>query len=408
MTPLHARTNSPKRLILGLCLSLMSSMQPVFTFSALLPQFQEAWGLTSTEAGWISGVYFAGYAVSVALLTSLTDRMDARRVCQFGALVGVVSACGFALWAEGFWSAMLFRSLGGISLAGTYMPGLKALTDRLEPGTTVTRATAFYTSSFGVGSALSFLAAGTVNAHVGWEAAFVVASTGGLVAFGIVTWLLLPLPPPAQQTDRNFLDPRPVLKNRDSVGYIICYLVHNYELFGFRSWMVAFLTFTALQNGGEAFSPTLLSALVVVLGMPASVTGNELSLRFGRQRVVIAIMLTSALISFGVALSALHSVLVAFLALAVYGVFVMGDSSSITAGALQSAPPELRGITLATYSSLGFIGSFMGPVGFGWVLDQFSGGKELLDWVMAFGSMGVILLFGPLSLLLIRRGSPTR
>lgn len=384
-------------LILGFSLGLVCAMLPVFTFPALLPGFKQEWGLNSTEAGWISGIYFAGYALSVVLLTSLTDLIDARRVCQFSALIGVLGALGFALGASGFWSAMFFRCIGGISMAGTYMPGLKALTDRLD-GPIITRATAFYTSSAPFGFAISFLIAGEVSASSGWQTAFGVASFGGIITFLIVTFLITPKTSPAKTSGRIFFDPRQVLRNRETLGYIICYFVHSYELFGFRAWMVAFLVFAAQQNGQNGINPTLLTALIVFLGLPASVCGNELSLRFGRKKSITAVMLVSSMIAFVVAFSALHSVVFTVLAFCVYGIFVMADSSSITAGALQSAPQELRGITLATFSSLGFIGSFMGPVGFGWILDQFSGGELLSDWVMAFASLGMVLLLGPFSL----------
>jgi len=45
---------------------------------ALLPQFIDAWSLTSAEGGWLAGMVFAGYMVGVLPLVSLTDRVPAR------------------------------------------------------------------------------------------------------------------------------------------------------------------------------------------------------------------------------------------------------------------------------------------------------------------------------------------
>src|SRR5437016_5328100 len=39
-----------------------------------------AWSLSNTEAGWISGIYYAAYTIVVPLLSSLTDRVDPKRV----------------------------------------------------------------------------------------------------------------------------------------------------------------------------------------------------------------------------------------------------------------------------------------------------------------------------------------
>ena len=49
-------------------------------------------------------------------------------------MAAVVAACGalFSFLAGGFWSALLCQALIGVRLAGTYIPGMKALTDRLE------------------------------------------------------------------------------------------------------------------------------------------------------------------------------------------------------------------------------------------------------------------------------------
>ncbi len=49
-------------LILCVCFAEIASIAASMYFSALLPGFQAEWGLTNTAAGWISGIYFGGYA----------------------------------------------------------------------------------------------------------------------------------------------------------------------------------------------------------------------------------------------------------------------------------------------------------------------------------------------------------
>lgn len=125
-------TSALIKLVAAVCLAEICTMVGVFTFPALLPGFMDAWALTNTQAGWISGVYFAAYALTAPVLVSLTDRVDARRVYMVGALANVVACAGFALLADGFWPALVFRALGGAALAGTYMPGLRVLVDRVS------------------------------------------------------------------------------------------------------------------------------------------------------------------------------------------------------------------------------------------------------------------------------------
>src|SRR5579883_640892 len=107
-------------------------MLGISSFAALLPEFTREWSLSATEAGWISGLYYAGYIVAVPVLTALTDRVDPRRIYLASTALGGLANLGFALHASGFWSAVFWQVLSGIGLAGTYMPGLKALTDRVS------------------------------------------------------------------------------------------------------------------------------------------------------------------------------------------------------------------------------------------------------------------------------------
>ncbi len=85
----------------AVCLAEVLTMLGTFAFPALLPVFFAEWGLTNTEAGWISGIYFAGYTVAVPVLVSLTDRVDARLVWLCGAGLTAAAAAGFAIFAEG-------------------------------------------------------------------------------------------------------------------------------------------------------------------------------------------------------------------------------------------------------------------------------------------------------------------
>jgi MFS family permease len=80
--------------------------------------------------------------------------------------VTALAFAGFAWIATGFWSGLAFLALMGAGWAGSYMPGLKALTDLAE-GQHQSRAVAAHAAAVGVSGALSFGVAGAVNAWVG-------------------------------------------------------------------------------------------------------------------------------------------------------------------------------------------------------------------------------------------------
>ncbi len=369
-------------------------------YTTLLPQLQRDWALSNSEAGAISGFLFAGYMVSVPVLTSLTDRMDSRRIYFAACLIGSIGAAFFAMFGQGFWSAAFAQFLIGAALGGTYMPGLKALTDHLE-GSAQSRATAFYTASFGVGSTISILVAGKIGATLDWHWAFWFGAVGPVLA-GLLVTFAMPMGRmrPAEHHTSALLDFRPVLKNRKTLPYVIGYAVHNYELFGQRSWMVAFLVFcAALQpaTAPMALSAATLAAMINVLGPVFSVTGNELALRFGRQRIIFLFMTLSGLIACLIGFTAAWPWYVVVLLMMVHYGAMLGDSGALTSGAVASTPPEMRGAMMAVYSFIGFSTAFLAPLVFGMTLDLAGGNQSITAWGLAFASIGIFGVLSPLA-----------
>jgi MFS family permease len=394
------------RLTFIMCVAETLSMTGFAAYTTLLPQLQREWGLSNSQAGSIGGIFYAGYMLAVPLLTSLTDRVDARRVYAAACLLSLTGAAGFAFFAQGLASALVFQFLIGIGLAGTYMPGLKTLTDQLE-GRAQSRSVAFYTAGFGVGSTVSIIACGKIGATYGWFWAFVFGTIGPLLAAAIV---LAVMPPgrtrPPKIAKSPLLDFRPVLRNRTTRAYTIGYCVHNYELFGQRSWMVAFLVFCATLQPADAamlISATTLAGLINMLGPVMSVSGNELALRFGRERIIFTFMTASGLLACVIGFTASAPWWIVFALMCLHYGLMLGDSGALTAGAVASAPSERRGSTMAVYSFVGFSSAFLAPLVFGVVLDLAGGNRNTLAWGLAFMSIGIFGALAPVARWVARR-----
>jgi len=399
---------SPVFLIAAMCVAEIVGMAAIGTFPALLPTFQSEWSLSNTAAGWIGGVYFAGYLIAVPILTSLTDRVDPKRIYLFAMALSALSAAGFGFFADGVMTASLWRALQGAGLGGTYMPGLRALTDAL-PEESQSRGVAFYTASFGIGFSLSIVIAGQIEPLLDWRWAYSLSALGPVAAF-VAAAAILPASPPSHEArpTTTLLDFRPALANRRALAYTLGYCVHNWELFGYRTWLVSFLVFSQSQQPAGAlgldWSATTLAALVVLVGLPSSVSGNEAARRFGRRQVLIAVMTVSAIagLAFGISGSVLPFVLVVILAF-LYGITVVADSATMTAGVVAAADPRFKGQTMAMYSMIGFVGTVMGPLAFGVVLDVGGGEDSGFAWAMAFASLSLVILIGPLLMLTMAR-----
>ena len=125
---------SDRAWLLAICLSELGTMLVFSSFSALLPILKVEWGLTNTEAGLILAFYQVGYVGVVAVLATLTDYMPPRRIYLASAAWTALTSAAFAWWAGGFVSALVLRTLVGLGLAGTYMPGMRMVAERFAHG----------------------------------------------------------------------------------------------------------------------------------------------------------------------------------------------------------------------------------------------------------------------------------
>jgi MFS family permease len=390
-------TQRPGRMVAALCLAEVLSMTGFSAYPALLPSLRQAWELSGVQAGVVSGAFFFGYMLAVPFLANLTDRIDARRVFAACCVLAGSGIVGFAVLAQGTASGALFQAATGAGLAGTYMPGLKALTDRVGPAQQ-SRTVAFYTASFGVGSSVSLALSGGLGSILPWRLAFALLASGPVLAAGIAWVALVPqasssrAAAPTTARHRTLLPSLDVLAHREVRRYVFGYAVHCWELFGLRSWIVAFVVFASSASGvpgtmRSAGAATGVAALVNLLGLPASVLGNEAAARVGRRRWIAVVMCASAAVGWMTALAAGGPAWLFLALLAGYVVCVMADSATLTAGMVAAAPPSQRGAAMAVHSFLGFGAGFLSPMCFGALLDAAGSGR--LAWTLAFGTLSL-------------------
>ena len=393
-----------RKLIVWMCVGQVGNLLPhVVVPAVMVSHLIPLWGLSNADAGLMASAYAAGYMLAVPVLSSLTDRMDARLILMWGSLFSAIATVAFGLFADGFASAALLWGLAGIGFAGAYMPGLKALTDRLAPGE-ASRSVTLYTSSFSIGVGLSFLVSQLVADSLGWRWSFVLTGLGPLPMV-LTAFRMAPVAsPPA---GGKLLDFRPILRNRSALGYILGYGAHCFELYGMRTWIVAFWTFVAARNSDSALlDPITVSVLVTVLAMPASIFGNELSIRFGRHRAISVIQIASASVALAIGALAGGAPAILLGLVLVYAITVPADSGSLTAGMAAAAEPGMRGATMALHSTVGFgLSAFAGWL-VGAALDASGGASSPEGWQAGFGVLAAGVMCGPLVLWWSRSRKP--
>ncbi|MFQ5885600.1 MAG: MFS transporter [Anaerolineae bacterium] len=402
------------RWLLTICVAEMGTMLVFLNYSAVLPLLQREWHLSSTGAGLVYSAYQIGYIALVAVLSALTDYVGPKRIYVGSALWAGLANLLFPFYASGLASAAILRTLTGFGLAGTYMPGLRLVSEKFATERRG-RAVGLYVAAFGLGGTLSLLLTGLIASLASWRSAFVVTSFGPL-AGGAIAFALL-----EGESEARGGTPRTkmagvkenIFGNQSALLMILGYAAHMWELYGMRGWLPAFLTSSLVRSGQGLVAATgfgaSLSAAVTVAGAVSTALAGYLSDRFGRVRTIVSLMLASSLctsllgwawplpLTLVVALSLVSS----FLATA--------DSSVLSTSVTELVPRESLGAAQALQSFLGFGTASISSLVFGYVLDSTNDPAALTtlgylpQWGWAFSVLGLGALVGPLTMFYLRR-----
>jgi MFS family permease len=401
---------SPKtRWLLTLCLAQCFIMLVFINYSAILPILKKEWGMNNTMAGSIFSVYQFGYILSGVLLSSLTDRLNTRNIFIVSAVWSGVANLLFALFAHDYVSGMVLRALTGIGMGGTYMPGLKLVAERFDPGERG-RAVGIYVGALVFGTSLSLAVTGGIASVAGWRTAFVACSVGvfvgillSLVAFRGYKPIL------HRKVEAGFR--REVLKNKPAFLMIFGYGSHMWEMYGMRSWLAPFFTAVLIAHGAAtgkatAWASAAAAAAIGVGAISTAVTGT-ISDRLGRTATVSLVMISSAVLSFAFGwLINLPPWVVMAVGL-VYGYVIVAESPVFSTALTELVAPAYLGTAMGLQSLVGYSLAMISPTVFGWTLDLFRGWQPAPgvsgEWGLGFATAGAGALAGPLFMHLLRR-----
>lgn len=377
-----------QRVLLVLSITLFLSVLVWFNYSAVLPLIVDEWGLSGIEAGIIFGALQAGYLVAILPAGWLADRYSPRWVIAVGATGTGLPSLGFAVFADGFLTGTFLRFLSGLFVAGVYVPGMRFLSDWF-PRAVRGRAIGLYAGSFELGSGLSFVFATLVADAVDWRIVIAVTSVGAVVVAPFVLGLTRDHPEASGGPDRE-LD-LSLLGNREYLYAVSIYSWHNWELFGVRNWILAFLVATPAfaATGSPVFAGLVVGGMIVMSAL-GNVSGGLLSDRFGRLRTIgVGLGLSTALSAvFGLLYSVPLWVLVPVTL--VYGFVTAMDSAPTSTLVTEVVDSDHVGTALSIQSFAGFATTVVSPVVFGLALDR-------AGYAAAFPTLAAGALLGLLS-----------
>lgn len=402
------------RWLAWLCASRMSFGFIFMAYSGSVPVLMRDWQMSAGEAGLIHTGWHAGYLVSLFAVGFLTDRFGAKRTFLATSWAACVSAMLFAIFADGFRSALVLYTLTGLCSGGSYTPGLALISQRFPPRRRG-GAMGWFLAASSLGYALSLFFGAALIALEGWRAFFIAAALGPVIGAVIAHRVL--------RDSRNIVAHRhagagvllslvEVIRNKPAMLAIWSYAFHSWELLGLWAWLPTYLAAVATRDYGIAAAASLgalLSGLSFTTNAVGSVVGGRLSDRLGRTAVMLMMTMTSLFCSF--AFGWLFSVPLWALTLVaiVYNLTALGDSSVYSTALTEMVPARYLGAAYSLRAVLGFGLGAVSPAVFGLVLDYFtraSGERGTLAWGMAWLVLGVGALPGLVAIVRLRRISP--
>ncbi|HUQ76274.1 MAG TPA: MFS transporter [Burkholderiales bacterium] len=391
-----------------MCTSRVLAATWFVAYSAVLPLTQVAWGLNGREAGMIQAAFHLGYLSSLFIVGFIADHFGAKRAYISTGVAACLSPWAFVLFADGFWSAFWLHAFTGLCQGGTYTPALALINDhvvRERRG----RAMGYLIAGSSAGYAIALGVAGLTLKYTDWRGALAAVAALPVISWALGVYVLRDTP--------NQVHPRPagesllaslpaVWRNRRGMLSIWGYTAHNWELLGLWAWLPAFLTAALLVHGVGAEAALMFAALTYVANIAGSIIGGTMADRWGRTQTILTWSCVSLVLSFSIGwfISMPIALLVALACL--YNFAGIADSSTHSTVLAESVPPHYLGVAYAVRSVVGFGAGVVSPVVFGWALDVAGGGRTSADafaWGIAWATLGVGALFGPLATWRLRK-----
>lgn len=377
--------------------------------ASVLPLVQSALSLSDKQAGYLAPAFMLGYFLTSPIFGYLGDRLPRRWLIAAGVFVWSLGTL-LSGHANAFAMLLVFRVLVGFGEAsfGTISPSWIA--DLFPPLRRNLAISVFYLA-IPVGSALGYVIGGSIAAHHGWRAAFMVVGYPGLALAFLLFLLREPARGASEPTKAAATAPTSwlgylTLFRRPRYVFVVAgYVAQAFAMGGFQFWAPSFLVRVhgmELAAAGRYFGLSL-----VVTGLSATFIGGYVSTWWQRKTGVgyawVLALSAVAAAPIGFAAFTLPNLFAAKCALTAAMFFLFLSTGPLNTLILETVPVGMRAAAVAmSIFSIHAFGDLWSPGIVGWLSDEWHDLQRAVLWTLP-GALVVSAAFWCWLVVLTRR-----
>jgi len=324
-----------------------------FSAAAVVPALRVEWNLSDANVSWLTIAVQLGFVGGTLLsaLLNLPDIFSVRYLIAVSAFAGALTNAAFGAYAHDAQTAIVFRFLTGLFLAGVYPPGMKIMATWFQRGRGMALGVLVGALTLGKASPYLVNAVGSAN----WRQNIFFISLLALAGGFIVLLFVRDGPYAVPAAKFNWKQAIAVFSNRGVRLANFGYFGHMWELYAMWTWIPVMIRASLERRQTTSSLAEFASFLVIGCGAAGCVAGGIIADRVGRTLVTSWAMAISGSCCLVIGFLFGGDPFLLLLVAAIWGATVIADSAQFSACVTELGDPQYLGTALTIQTCIGFL-----------------------------------------------------